>query len=77
VLNYHGRTKRRKAQKRTAKDITNNQSQKAKGKVGEGLYCPGGDCPEEEETRGEFLTFSGSGSLECWTSSEDFLSFLI
>jgi hypothetical protein len=64
MLISHGRTKRRKAQKRIARDITNNQSQKAKG-TGEGLYCPGGDCPKEEGTRGEFLTSSGSGSLEC------------
>jgi len=63
VLNYHGRTKRRKAQKRIARDITNSQSQKAKGKVGEGLYCPGGDFPKEGKS--EILAFSGSGSLEC------------
>jgi hypothetical protein len=63
VLISHGRTKRRKAQKRTARVITNNQSQKAKGKVGEDLYCPGGDFPKEGKP--EILAFSGSGSLEC------------
>jgi hypothetical protein len=63
VLNYHGRTKRRKAQKRIERVITNSQSQKAKGKVGEGLYCPGGAFPKEEKP--EILAFSGSGSLEC------------
>jgi hypothetical protein len=63
VLIYHGRVKRRKTQKRIARVITDSQNQKAKGKVGEGLYCPGGDFPKEGKS--EILAFSGSGSLEC------------